>query len=325
MIRSLLVSTLSVGLSLGAVAGKQEQKDVREWLEAMTHAVHSLNYEGTFVYLHDNQLESMRVVHTVDESGERERLISLNGAAREVVRDNASVTCIAPDSNSVSVSRRAVGGGFRAVFSMDIESLAAHYDFRILHSTRIAGKPVEVVGILPKDEFRYGYSLYLNRENALPLKTDMLAVNGEPVSQIMFTSLQVNPDLRDRDEASLEGKEHYGWINQRPMNPINRGEQADWVFRGMPAGFVLNLHSRGNEGPGGGVTDHFLFTDGLASVSVYVEPVGNEKGLAGGSRMGAMNAFGREVEDHQVTVVGAVPALTVRTIAEAIRPAKLIP
>ncbi len=320
MIRTFLVSTLSIGLSLGAVAAVEDRKDVREWLEAMTTAVRSLNYEGTFVYLHDNQLESMRVIHTVDEGGERERLVSLNGAAREVVRDNASVTCITPDSNSVSVSRRAVGGGFRAVFSMDPESLS-HYEFRVMNDTRIAGKPVKVVGILPKDGFRYGYSLYLDRENALPLKTDMLAVNGVPVSQIMFTSLYVNPDLRDHDQATLDGKEHYGWVNQKPLHPINEDEQPDWVFGDMPAGFVLDLHSRRSAGSGGGIMDHFLFSDGLASVSVYVERTGDGIGLRGGSQMGAMNAFGREIEGHQVTVVGAVPSVTVQTIAEAVRPA----
>lgn len=320
MIRRLLVSIFSVGLSLGAVADTGDSKDVREWLDAMTTAVRSLNYEGTFVYLHDNQLESMRVVHTVDEGGERERLISLNGAAREVVRDNASVTCITPDSNSVSVSRRAIGGGFRAVFSMEPGSLS-HYELRILDDTRIAGKPVKVVGILPKDGFRYGYSLYLDRENALPLKTDMLAVNGAPVSQIMFTSLHVNPDLRDRDQEILEGKEHYGWVNQKPLHPIDKDEQADWVFEEMPSGFVLDLHARRSALSGGEVMDHFLFSDGLASVSVYVERTDDGIGLRGGSQMGAINAFGREVDGHQVTVVGAVPAVTVQTIAEAIRPA----
>lgn len=321
MIRNLLASTLSFGLSLGAVAGVADRKDVWEWLEAMTTAVRSLNYEGTFVYLHDNQLEAMRVVHTVDEGGERERLISLNGAAREVVRDNASVTCITPDSNSVSVSRRAIGGGFRAVLSMEPESLS-HYEFRILKDTRIAGKPVKVVGILPKDGFRYGYSLYLDRENALPLKTDMLAVSGAPVSQIMFTSLSVNPDLRDHDQATLDGKEHYGWVNQRPMHPIAKDEKPGWAFEEMPAGFILDLHSRRSDGFGGGIMDHFLFSDGLASVSVYVEPNGDGIGLRGGAQMGAMNAFGREVNGHQVTAVGAVPPVTVQAIAEAIRPAE---
>jgi sigma-E factor negative regulatory protein RseB len=105
------------------------------------------------------------------------------------------------------------------------------------------------------------------------------------------------------------------------MHPIPKGEKPGWVFEKMPAGFIMDLHSRRSDGLGGGIMDHFLFSDGLASVSVYVEPNGEGIGLRGGAQMGAMNAFGREVDGHQVTAVGAVPPVTVQAIAEAIRPA----
>ncbi|MCP3870827.1 MAG: transcriptional regulator [Gammaproteobacteria bacterium] len=321
MIRYLLASILLLSTGLEVFAGTAPQKDVREWLEAMKVAIHSLNYEGTFVYLHDNQLELMRIVHVVNQGGEHERLISLNGAAREVVRDNASVTCITPDSKSVSVSRRAVGGGFRAVMSMDLESLAAHYEFRFLNDTRVAGEMVKVVGILPRDEFRYGYGLYLHKENALPLKTDMVNSKGEPISQIMFTSLRVDPDIRGQTENSLDGKEHYGWVNHEPLNPIDGSGQKSWQFTGMPGGFALDVHSSRTPTPGGDTMDHFLVSDGLASVSVYIERSDGEAGLEGGSHMGALNAYGRVIDGYHITVVGAVPAVTVETIASAVTPA----
>ena len=251
-----------------------------------------------------------------------ERLVSLNGHAREVVRDNASVTCVAPDSRSVSVGSRMGGGGFRAVFSMNVETLSAFYDFKLLQSARIAERPAQVVAILPKDEFRYGYRIYLDKGNFLPLKTDMLDVDGRVVSQIMFTSLRVDDSLAEIGLASMDGTEDYRWRHRGRVQPMKINEDSAWRFVDLPRGFDLSFYTRQNSGAGGTELDHFVFSDGLASLSVYVEKSGPEAGLRGASQMGAVNAYGHETAGHQVTVVGQVPALAVQKIATAIRPAQ---
>ena len=226
-LRSLCLLFFSFGLSMQAGA---VEKDVRSWLQEMVDSTHSLNYEGIFVYLHDNQLESMQVVHTVDDDGERERLFSLNGAAREVVRDNASVTCVAPDARSVSISRRAVGTGFRSVFGMDLNALSNYYRFNLLDSSRVAGRDTQLVAISPVDDYRYGYRIYLDRQNALPLKTELLNANAEAVSQIMFTSIKVKlgGEKLSLADDSMEGREHYAWEQRKPMQS-SRG-MSSWYL-----------------------------------------------------------------------------------------------
>ncbi len=314
MIRYPLLSLL-LSLSLPATAATAAPEGVRGWLAAMSNAVHTLNYEGTFIYLHDEQLEAMRVVHSVDADGERERLVSLNGAAREVIRDNASVTCVAPDSRSVSVGRR-IGGSMRAVYSMDVDALSSWYDFRLAGSARIAGRPAQVVAILPRDAYRYGYRLYLDKDNALPLKTDLLDTDSAPISQIMFTSLRVGSAEPLMSQVTLDGSEPYRWTQRLSMQTADTG---GWVFEQLPAGYRVAMHSRSPARPGQPQIDHFVLSDGLASASVYIEPLAADEGWNGGSRMGAINAFGQVVEDHQVTVVGSVPAVTVEMIARGTR------
>ena len=321
--RSLLLPLLlAAGLQIqGAVfASPTPAMDVRDWLQHMIHAVHTLDYEGTFVYLHDNHLETMRVIHTAGDEGEMERLLSLNGHAREVVRDNASVTCVAPESRSVSVGSRIDKGGFRAVFSMDVESLAAHYDFKLLQEARIAERPAQVVAILPKDGFRYGYRIYLDKSNFLPLRTDMLDVDGRAVSQVMFTELRVGDTLSGIGLASMDGREDYRWQHRGRAQPIKSTSNPGWRFDGLPSGFVLSLHTRRKSGPAGGELDHFVFSDGLESLSVYIEQASAGAALRGASQMGAVNAFGREIGGNQVTVIGQVPALAVQQIATTIQP-----
>ncbi|HEB95302.1 MAG TPA: transcriptional regulator [Sedimenticola thiotaurini] len=293
-----------------------EPQDVRGWLTAMNRAVHNLDYEGTFVYLHGEQLEAMRVIHTTDTDGERERLISLNGAAREVVRDSASVICVAPDARSVSVGRRIEGAGMRAVFSMDVDGLSRWYDFRLLGQTRVTGRQAQVVAILPRDHYRYGYRLFLDRDTALPLKTDLLGTDSRPISQIMFTSLTLGSAAPAVTEVSLEGSENYAWTQSRPARVVDTG---DWEFDDLPPGFQVTLHARSPAGDGRPAVEHYILSDGLASASVYIERADAEEGWNGGSRMGAVNAYGRMVDSFQVTVVGSVPAVTVERIGQGTR------
>jgi sigma-E factor negative regulatory protein RseB len=290
--------------------------DVRQWLQKMVKAVHTLNYEGTFVHLHDNHLESMRVVHTVTGSGERERLISLNGAPREVVRDNASVTCVAPDSRLVSVGNRATSKGFSPVFSVDIDQLEKLYELHLVGDARIAGRESRVVAIVPRDDYRYGYRLYLDKEHALPVKTDMLNNSGVVVSQVMFTELRMNPDSMDLSGITMEGKEDYQWVQQRPVKKTLEDE-AQWRFKDLPRGFVVTVHAKRPMAENRSSIDHFVLSDGLASLSVYIEKA-TEDELRGSSQMGAVNAYGSLLEGHQITVVGEVPAKTVRSVAGAI-------
>jgi len=86
-----------------------------DWIQKMSSAMRNLSYRGNFVYLHDGQLESMKITHVKESNGERERLISLNGEEREVIRDNNNLTCIWPSSKQVVVDV-ARQNGFSPIF-----------------------------------------------------------------------------------------------------------------------------------------------------------------------------------------------------------------
>ena len=315
----LLPLILSVILLLLPVYGIADERgtDVRNWLQRMVNAVHSLNYEGTFVYLHNNQLESMQITHNADQGDEKERLFSLNGVAREVIRDNASVTCIAPDVKSVSIGNRSNGYGFRAVFAADISQLSNYYDFLMLGEARVADRPAMVIAIVPRDAFRYGYRIYIDKQHALPLKTDMLSLSGEALSQLMFTQLQVYPDRREIETLTLDGKEHYRWELQKPIKGLQEKNGSRWSFDNLPEGFRISLYSQRKGGKRGEGVDHFVLSDGLASLSVYIEQAADDD-LRGASNIGTINAYGSVVAGFQVTAVGEVPATTVQRIAHSL-------
>jgi sigma-E factor negative regulatory protein RseB len=306
-------------LSSGINAQESTEAAVADWLQKMVAAVHKLNYSGTFVFLHDNQLKSMRIDHVVDASGEKERLLSLNGVAREVFRDAASVTCVAPDAKYISIGNRVSGRSFGALFSAEHSTLARYYDLDLMGKSRVADRPAQVIAILPKDGFRYGYRLYIDQEYRLPLKTDMLDVNGQAVSQLMFTQISVHPATQVITETSLEGKEDYAWLQQTPKRAIKDEYKSKWRFNNLPQGYSVTFYSRKNITDNGVDLDHFVLSDGLAALSIYIEP-STDSGLRGASAMGTINVFGHEIPGYQITVVGEVPAITVKQIALSLYP-----
>jgi len=303
-----------------AAVGSEIPKDARAWLEKMSHAAQTLSYDGIFVYLHDGGLEAMHIVHRSDGQGERERLLSLNGAAREVIRDNHSIACILPDSKSVVVDKSRPKKLFPSPLTdQNIPQLESYYTLLLGEQNRIADHAAQVVVVKPKDEYRYGYRLWIGADSGLLLKSDMVDDNGNAVEQIMFTQMNVRSEIPDAElEPAVSGKE-FKWFmdpgeRSAPM-PVDR----QWQVMRLPAGFVLTQHRKHHLPASEMPVQHMVYTDGLATVSVYIEQGEPGKDLLDGvSRMGAVNAYGRMIGDHQITVVGEVPEATVRLIAESV-------
>ncbi len=313
----------SLWLALTAVAAADENGNVLGWLEKMNKAVRGQNYQGVFVYLHGAQLEAMRILHTVEGGHERERLVSLNGAAREVVRDRDSVTCITPDSRLISVDKRRSHKRFPAVLPVDLADLSRYYQFRVLGRDRVADRFVKVIGIIPRDSFRYGYRLFLDEDTALPLKSDLMDEAGEPVAQIMFTSLEVGGEVELLQTTAVEEHQGDDFHTAVTLGPQTYEDAPSrWRFGYLPDGFSLRARNHWRDRKAGAPVEHLVLSDGLASVSVYIErSEQGQEGLDGGSQIGAVNAWGALAGGYQVTAVGEVPEKTVRLVVESLEQA----
>jgi sigma-E factor negative regulatory protein RseB len=291
----------------------------RDWLERMMDAVQQLNYQGTFVYLHDNQLETMRIVHAVENNRVRESLTSLNGTPREVMRDEDSVTCVIPESNQVSVDRRPPSDKFLNLLPEDLAQLEQHYSFHLLDRSRIAKRPAQIVTIAPNDRLRYGYRFYLDVDTGLPLKSDLLDERGKVVEQTMFTELQVGKaeikDLYHRESLFTYQLKN----NADEEDKLSDDYVSRWNFLRLPSGFKLTLKHYLPDPERSVPIEQYVFSDGLSSLSVFVEQADHEEGLNGASRLGAINAWGGQIEGYQVTAVGEVPAVTLLGVVQGMQ------
>lgn len=298
--------------------------EVRDWLHDMSEAAQNLNYRGTFVYLHGGQMGAMRIFHRATAEGEQERLVALTGEAREVLRDQEHVTCILPKSKSVMVDRSVPRKPFPATLPRDLGALDDNYEFVALGEDRMSGLPSRQVEIRPRDAYRYGYRLWLEQDSKLLLRSDLVDADGRPVEQMMFTDVEILDRLDDQDLEPMLRGEDYARVGHQNGGEEPASEEpasgGDWAAAWLPPGFMLAQRSRHPMPSDLAEVEHLVFTDGLATVSVYVEPDAPDKDvLQGHSNMGAVNAHGSRSGDYRITVVGEVPRVTVERIGASMR------
>lgn len=309
-------------------------------LMRMQTATQNLNYQGTLVYLQDGQVQSMRVVHKADQNGEVERLINLNGVAREIIRKDDVVTCYMPDRKTVSVGRRHqfTGNLLSQLAENDFARLQDYYLFEFESVERVAGQSAQRILIKPKDASRYGYRLWVDEVNAILLKSDLLSEQGDVLEQTMFADIRIGGDIPDAMLAPESQGENFTWFEHESTKkesadsePLRDKEliESNWTVAVLPQGFdvTTRFHHQMPNSPGS--TEHWVISDGLASISIYIEEIlDGQSAFEGASPMGATNAFGVVKEGvvkegvrntaHQITVIGEVPANTVEMLAHAV-------
>lgn len=296
-----------------------DMQSVQEWLQKMHHAAHTANYVGKFVYQQDKQLSMMKIVHAVGPNGERERLVSLDDIGREVIRDQDNVTCILPDRKSVVVEKGRPKLPFPPAFPVNLDQLKNQYTFTLVRQERVAGHQAQKIAINPTDKYRYGHRLWVDVDTGLLLKTHLLDEHGQLLEQFMFTELEFMDNIPDDLLKPHIKGDNYTWyesddevVEDKPL------ENISWFVSRMPAGFVNDMQ-RDHHLPNKTAVRHMVYSDGLASVSVFIEKqVKQSPNLIGTSRMGAVNAFGKIIDDHHITAVGEVPQATVKMIGESV-------
>ncbi len=288
-------------------------------INQMSHAARNLNYDGIFIYQRGRQIDTMRLIHKVNSDGEYERLVSLTGNAREVIRNNETVTCIFPDDKIVMIEKSRPGKFLSVQLPESIEKIDEYYTFSITGQDRVAGQDAWVVNIVPKDDYRYGYQLWINKKNYLLLKSVLKNNFGFSLEQMIFTQLEVLEDIPDELlQASIAGTE-YTWYNNIGLEAVPDGKHSYWQINWMPSGFSMSDYEKQPMAATGNPLEHMVFTDGLAMVSVFIEKLGKQHVVAtGASKRGAVNTFARLAGGYQVTAVGEVPQSTVERMVNSV-------
>ncbi|MDX1561871.1 MAG: MucB/RseB C-terminal domain-containing protein [Gammaproteobacteria bacterium] len=300
---------------------RQTAADVKSWLDRMNTAVEELNYRGTFVHSVDGDVEAevLHIVHRNADGVVSERISARDGGS-EVLRTERGVRSVLPKQRLVLLEEpRRSSTPLDASRMRYSDNIELYYDVATFPSRRgqIAGRDAQVVSIRPKDEFRYGYFLWLDRETALPLRSQVLDEDGDVVEQIVFTDLEVVDSIDESEVQPVIDTE--GFEVRRPRPDARSDLDEQWRAKNVPIGFYL---SEDRESMLAGSTypvRHLVYSDGLATVSVYIShPLSTVDMDQGFSRMGSTNAYSLRVDGRLATAMGDVPRRTVQRIATSL-------
>jgi sigma-E factor negative regulatory protein RseB len=320
-----------LGALVSSVPQARGADDPREWLEKMNKALATRNYDGTFFHISGGRVETMRIVHRVRSGHVTERLQSLDGSGREFVRANDELTCYLPDQHTVLVEPRQDRGPFLGSLPQFDATVSDFYRIEALPATHIMGRPARVIAVNPKDQFRFGYRLWLDEKTAMPLKTQLCDSRGQIIEQIFFARLEMPESIPDSDLAPTVHTDGMRWVRQGSSADNTSAALAGYRASQLPPGFRLTVQGAQTLGDASAPASHLVYSDGLATVSVFVEQSSSDSGVVaapdsqaqapmqGLARVGSGYAFSTVVQGHQVTAIGEVPAQTVEFIAHSVK------
>lgn len=288
-------------------------------IQNMSDAMHHKSYSGDFVYLHSDQLESMSITHIRSATGVKERLYSLNGEAREVFRDDENLTCVWPGSKKI-IKDEVKKSSFSPLWIPDdVKRLAKFYQFELVGADRVADRNASILKIKPKDGMRYGMQIWVDTAEGFLLKSLLMSSNGDVLEQVMFTKIEsiAEEQISAMSLLATPAQSDFSLV-QSHSNVSGTMIMPDksWNIEVLPKGFWLESSYRKPSTKGQSVY-HMVFTDGLASLSVFIEKQSTES-LMGSSSMGAINAYGAIINGYSVTAVGEVPQATVKHLVSSI-------
>lgn len=316
---------VAAGSLLGAAAGSQEsrpQSDTprsdAQWIQAVRRAALRINYSGTVVYQAGGEMRSSRITHLFDGVHSLERIQTLDGKPREFIRrrsaSNDEVQCLIPESRRVVVEQRSVEDSFPGLSSAAPEEILERYVLTLGSIERVAGIECQLLTLEPKDTARYGYRLWVDRATGLLLKAQTLNERHEVIEQIAFSDVRIGERIERSKLRPAWSTE--GWAVQRSQYRAADLAQKGWLVP-VPDGFRKTQEVERRIA--GADALQVVFSDGLATVSVFIEPNSQSKSTSDEvNHLGPTSAYARRVGGSLVTVVGEVPPSTVRAVAASV-------
>ncbi len=285
-------------------------KSVNEWLVRIHDASRHRAYTGTFVVTVGNEMASARIWHVCDGEQQMERVESLTGAPRSTFRRNNHVVTFFPDTKVARSEERESLGIFPNFLKSNDSAIAEFYNIKMLDAERVAGIEAEVVQLIAKDALRYSYRIWTERKSGLVVKLQTLDATGRVIEQAAFSELNLDAPVKMEKLAAMMNNTAGHKLEQVEMSKTTAIAQGWTMPRSVPGFASVSCFKRTD-------TMQWIFSDGLATVSLFVEPFDRKRHTQEGVwAMGATQTLTKRMDDWWLTAVGEVPAPTLKVFAQ---------
>jgi sigma-E factor negative regulatory protein RseB len=309
----------ALALAQASADDKPPSRSLTEWLSRMHEASHQRAYQGTLVVTAGASMSASRIWHVCDGVQQMERVETLTGAPRTTIRRNSDVITFAPDSKTAWAEKRESMGLFPALLQTPSNAIPEHYGVRETGRDRVAGHLADRLEIVPRDALRFGYRIWAEQKTGLVVKMQTLGEQGEVLEQMAFSELQLNAPVR-MESLKRQMADTRGYEVHKPAMKKTTAEAEGWRLKETVPGFAsMSCHTRGSAGGLEPASMQWVFSDGLASVSLFVETFDPQRhGSEKSSVAGATHSFARRLDGYWITALGEVPPATLRRFAQAL-------
>jgi sigma-E factor negative regulatory protein RseB len=304
------------------------QRGIGDWLIRMHEASRKRAYIGTFVVSSSaGSMSSARIWHVCDGDQQMERVESLTGTPRTTYRHNDQVVTFMPQAKVARSEKRESLGLFPNLLKSSDTSISEFYTASQSGSERVAGFVADVVQLQPKDKLRFGYRIWSEKKSGLAVKLQTLDVDGRVLEQSAFSELQLDAPVRMDKLARLMANTE-GYRVEKPELVKTTAMAEGWELKSPVVGFKpMSCYKRpGMTGGGVPVADstmQWIFSDGLASVSLFVEAYDRQRNaqellLSSGATQTLTRKLTDKSGEWWLTVVGEVPVQTLKAFAQSL-------
>ena len=322
--------------SVGAGAALPgDSKGINDWLLRAHESSKKRAYIGTYVLSSGGAMSTAKIWHVCEGDQQIERVETLTGAPRSIFRHNDKVVTFMPEQKVVRTEKRELAGSFPGLVQAANNQIADFYQLKTEGIDRIAGLDADVVVLQPKDNLRFGYRVWTEQKKGLVVKLQTLDVDGKLLEQAAFSELQLDAPVKMDKLVQMMSKVG-GYRQERPVLVKTTAKAEGWTLKVAVPGFQpLSCYKRpaagvisnagGNIGSGSAsaaISDEpmqWIFSDGLASVSLFVEPFDRQRHDKETSAvMGATQSISKQLGSYWLTVMGEVPLQTLRLFASGL-------
>jgi sigma-E factor negative regulatory protein RseB len=302
-------------------ASAVESRSINDWLMRMHEASRKRSYIGTFVVSSGGAMSSAKIWHVCEGDQQMERVETLTGAPRSIFRHNDQVVTFMPDHKVVRSEKRESLGMFPQLLQSTDSRIADFYKVKQEGTDRVAGVEADIVLLVPKDSMRFGYRVWTEQKKGLVVKLQTLDTDGKVLEQAAFSELQLDAPVKMDKLLQMMGKVE-GYRVEKPVLVKTSASAEGWVLKAPVAGFKpMSCYKRpvtASPAPGEEPLQ-WIFSDGLASVSIFVEPFDRQRHERESSlSMGATQTITRQLDAYWVTVMGEVPMATLKLFANGL-------
>ena len=298
---------------------------LNEWLTRVHQATNHKTYTGTFVVSSGSVMASAKIWHVCDGTQQMERVVPLTGTSRVTYRHNDQVITFYPASKRAIVERRESLGFFSDFLKTVDPSIGEFYQFSVQGTERIAGFEADVVYLVPVDRLRYGWKIWSEQKTGLVLQLQTLDLDGQVLEQSAFSELQLNAPVKMAQLSHLMAQTN-GYRVEHPEKVATTAQEQGWALhKGVPGFRALGCyqHPIRDSGAASGQNSRamqWVFSDGLSSVSVFVEPYDARRHVREGASAlgGATHSLTRRINAWWATAVGEVPVSTLNVFVQGL-------